>query len=127
MRPLTFFTLLPLVYVATTTDIIDADLATFEQLTTTNDLLLAAFTSNSLEPLGIFHKVFEKAGANLDTPFVKVNCDEEKELCKIYDVNAYPAIRLFKRSEQSGEVVKGQEHEQGVEVVRYRGKKTKNA
>ncbi|KAF2256452.1 hypothetical protein BU26DRAFT_574581 [Trematosphaeria pertusa] len=43
-------------------------------------------------------------------------CDEEKELCGSYDVNAYPAVRLFKKNGGKD-----------VEVTRYRGRRTKRA
>ncbi|KAF2004954.1 hypothetical protein P154DRAFT_414685, partial [Amniculicola lignicola CBS 123094] len=45
-----------------------------------------------------------------------IDCDEEKELCTKYKVNAYPAVRLLKRGNE-GEVIS----------TRYRGKRTRRA
>lgn len=95
----------------------DVTQAGFETLLKDNDLLLAAFSSRTYEFVQPFHKLFEESAASVKTPYVIIDCDEEQELCARYDVNAYPAVRLFKRKDD----------EEEVEVTRYRGKRTKSA
>lgn len=89
----------------------DASRDTFQQLREDNRLVLAAFTSKSVDSELPFHAAFASAAEDSETPFVTIDCAEEAEWCKELDVNAYPAVRLFK----------------GDEMVRYRGKKTSSA
>lgn len=100
---------------ATASLIPDVTQKAFETLLKDNNLLLTSFSSRTFEPVQSFYRTFEEAAENARTPFVTVDCDEEKDLCKEYDVNAYPAVRLFKRGVNE------------VEMTRYRGRRTKKA
>lgn len=94
----------------------DVTRSRFEALLQENDLLLTAFTSRTLESLEPFHDTFTKAAVNVSTPLVTIDCDKETKLCKEQDINAYPTIRLMAKND-------GQE----LDVIRYRGRRTKNA
>jgi len=42
---------------------------------------------------------FEKAAEELkksDIPLAKVDCTEQSDLCKDYEVTAYPTLKIFK-------------------------------
>ncbi|KAF2872395.1 thioredoxin-like domain-containing protein [Massariosphaeria phaeospora] len=58
------------------------------------------------------------------TPFVIVDCEKEVELCKTYDINSYPTLRLF-RKERHGK--DGEDEELYTQVKRYRGRRTAHA
>jgi hypothetical protein len=91
-------------------------------------MLLAAFTTRSFEALHPFHDDFEAAADTLETPFVVVDCEFERDMCQEFDVNAYPAIKLFKRKrkdELDGD--DGDENGEGGDILRYRGRRTKHA
>jgi hypothetical protein len=116
MRPTLILTTVPLLTTATLLQ--DVSKSDFGSLIKEHELLLTLFSSRNYEPVHHFFKVFEHAADSVQTPSIIVNCDEEKELCKEYDINAYPAVRLFKRrSEDNAD----------VEITRYRGKRTKEA
>jgi hypothetical protein len=119
MRPAIIFTFTPLITSATL--IRNPSKNSFKTLLSQNNLLLTAFSSLSYEPTQSFIKVFEQAAETIKTPCVLIDCDKEKELCKEYDVNAYPAVRLFKKGwkENDGD------DETDLEVTRYRGKRTR--
>lgn len=109
----------------------DVKSSEFKSLLEGNELVVAAFTSNALESLRLFDKIFDQTAEALNTPLVRIDCDSEVELCKEYDVNAYPAVRLFKKSMKSGDTTEGagdgETRQSAIEVIRYRGKKTRNA
>ncbi|KAF2262279.1 hypothetical protein CC78DRAFT_569879 [Lojkania enalia] len=67
----------------------------FDQVYRNNVPLVVAFTSKTLKSLEPFHSAFSRASDTVKTPFVAIDCDKEVELCKEYDVNAYPAVRLY--------------------------------
>ncbi|KAF2471662.1 uncharacterized protein BDR25DRAFT_222865 [Lindgomyces ingoldianus] len=90
-----------------------ASKSTFNKLLNENKLVFSAFTSKSIESLSSFNTNFELASEDVKTPFVTVDCGEEIELCKEHDVNAYPAVRLFRNH--------------GNETNRYRGRRTSSA
>jgi hypothetical protein len=92
----------------------------FDRLLMENDLLFVAFTSPTLDLLQPFHAALDQGAVTVTTPFVKINCEEEQELCDEYDVNEYPAIRLFERN------VDRKGNEKAV-WTRYRGRRTKSA
>ena len=78
---------------------------------------LVGFSSRTFEPLQIFHQTMQKLAhdQHVKTKLHLVDCDVKKELCKLYDVNEYPAIRLFKA---------GRCADNGIVMKRYRGRKT---
>lgn len=78
---------------------------------------LVGFSSRTFEPVQIFHQTMQKLAHDqqVKTKLHLVDCDVKKELCKLYDVNEYPAIRLFKA---------GRCADNGIVTRRYRGKKT---
>ncbi|KAF2707090.1 hypothetical protein K504DRAFT_383805 [Pleomassaria siparia CBS 279.74] len=107
----------------------DASKSGFASLLKENELLFATFTSRTTESLYPFHDVFEQAADDVKTPFVMINCEDEWDLCQEYDVNTYPALKLFKRrrNEDDDEIETKHETDHGMEVMRYRGRRTKNA
>lgn len=94
----------------------DVTKAGFETLLKDNELLVVAFSARTFAPVQAFHEAFGEAAESVKTLCVIIDCDEEKELCGSYDVNAYPAVRLFKKNGGKD-----------VEVTRYRGRRTKRA
>jgi hypothetical protein len=92
----------------------------FDRLLTDNDRFFVAFTSPTLDLLQPFHAAFDEGAVTVKTPFVKIDCEKEQELCDEYDVNEYPAIRLFERN------VDGKGSREAV-WTRYRGRRTKTA
>jgi protein disulfide-isomerase A1 len=88
----------------------------FQTLLQKHERLLVSFSSYSLDSVRIFNDLFFNAATNRSTPFVGINCDVEASLCKSYDINAFPTIRLFERNQ-----------EQGMEIIRYRGPRTRKA
>ncbi|KAH7125194.1 hypothetical protein B0J11DRAFT_614619 [Dendryphion nanum] len=103
----------------------------FTTLLHTNDLVLTLFTSPqdpSLQPL---NSIFEFTSLETKIPCAIIDCDIEATLCQNWDVNAYPAIRLFKSqkitvSKDGGDDEGGREEEEEWETqsLRYRGPKT---
>jgi len=100
----------------------------FGTLLTEHRMLLAAFTTRSFEALHPFHDDFEAAADTVETPFVVVDCEFERDMCQEFDVNAYPAIKLFKRKRKE-EIHDDDDNEdgEGGEILRYRGRRTKHA
>jgi protein disulfide-isomerase A1 len=88
----------------------------FQTLLQKHERLLVSFSSYSLDSLSIFNDLFFTAATDRSTPFVGVNCDAEPSLCKSYDINSYPTIRLIERNQK-----------QETEVIRYRGPRTRKA
>ncbi|KAF2801189.1 hypothetical protein K505DRAFT_227211 [Melanomma pulvis-pyrius CBS 109.77] len=107
----------------------DISSAGFGALLSEHEILLAAFTSRTFEALSPFHDIFEQAADTVKTPFVIVDCEQELELCREFDVNAYPAIKLFKRKKDADKDGNESENEngEGGEIIRYRGRKMKHA
>jgi len=95
----------------------DVQQTAFENSLKDNNLVLAAFTSKSLNSLAAFNNVFGRAAEASETPFLNIDCERESNLCKEQDVHTYPAIRLYKRNENGTE----------PEMKRYRGRKTEHA
>ena len=131
MYSLTFLSLLTFFSTFSTARLIHDVTATgFDTLLQENNLLLVTFTSRNFEPLDPFHDILKEAADGMRTPFVMIDCDRVPELCLKYDVNAYPALRLFKKVESNDEnknedAVEDKEYR--TEMTRYRGKKTKGA
>jgi protein disulfide-isomerase A1 len=94
----------------------DPTQADFDNLLQGSSTLLVAFTSQTMETIRSFNNDFGKIAANSSTPFVTINCDTETLLCNKYDINSYPAIRLFDR-----------DHELKMQMSRYRGPRTPKA
>lgn len=118
------FALLPLLSSAEPRQTLKLD--TIERTLKENNLVLVAFTSGTLETLQPFQSVFDEVAKSVKIPCITFDCEEETQLCEEYDINAYPAVRLFKKRETENETGSdGPKME--LEVLRYRGKKTKNA
>jgi protein disulfide-isomerase A1 len=75
--------------------------AQFQTSVQSQDFVLATFYAPNLDPLAGFQKELQQAAASLSSPFVTVDCAEEQELCRTYDVSSYPSLRLFKRGDDS--------------------------
>eukprot|EP00794_Sanderia_malayensis_P012288 gene12288-13553_t len=54
----------------------------------------------------IWKRLSQELQHNKDIQIVKVNCDEEKEICNLNNVNAYPSLIMF---------------HQGMQVIHYQG------
>ncbi|KAF2677269.1 hypothetical protein K458DRAFT_320036 [Lentithecium fluviatile CBS 122367] len=119
MWPTLVFASLPLLTAAALVQ--DASRSNFERLLKQHELVLTAFSSDTYEPVRTFSTIFEQVAEKVQTPSILINCDSENELCKEYDINAYPAIRLFKTRSRTDE------NENETEMTRYRGKRTKEA
>jgi protein disulfide-isomerase A1 len=94
----------------------DPTQADFDGLLQVGSTLLVSFTSQTLESTRPFNSNFAKTAANSSTPFVTIDCDTETSLCSKYDINSYPALRLFDR-----------DHESKMQMSRYRGPRTPKA
>ncbi|KAF2490978.1 hypothetical protein BU16DRAFT_565901 [Lophium mytilinum] len=73
----------------------------FQRMIRENEVVLAAFTSKTVKLTDSFHNEFEQAARVLTSPLVMIDCAQEFNLCREYDVNAYPAVRLFRGSNES--------------------------
>lgn len=90
--------------------------ADFKSILDLNEQVLVSFTSRSLASVALFNDLFHQTSKNASTPFVTIDCDKTHPLCLSHDINSYPTIRHFKRSEN------------GVsEQTRYRGPRTPRA
>lgn len=116
MRPTAILANLPFVAARLVNDVTKSE---FGSLFGQNQLALVAFSSRTYEAVQPFLTTLEEVAKVVHIPTYMVNCDEEKELCKEYDVNAYPTLRLFKKvdTNENGQLV----------VTRYRGKRTPKA
>jgi hypothetical protein len=81
-----------------------------------NERLLVSFTSQSLDSVIAFNNIFIQSAENSSTPLVSINCDTESSLCAEHDINAYPTVRLFERSQEAE-----------IRTTRYRGPRTPKA
>jgi protein disulfide-isomerase A1 len=90
----------------------------FNNLLDVNGILFVSFTSRTLESVGSFNNDFAKAAAGSSILSLAIDCDTETSLCSEYDINSYPAIRLFERDYRHG---------QKLETTRYRGPRTPKA
>jgi protein disulfide-isomerase A1 len=117
MRPAFVLAAMPLV--ATSILLRDVTKPEFQDFLKQNKLVLTAFSSPDYEPVQPFVKIFEHVAHTMQTPSILINCDKEKELCKDYDINSYPAIRMLSRSDDPDDP---QSH-----IMRYRGKRTEQA
>ncbi|KAF2117642.1 thioredoxin-like domain-containing protein [Lophiotrema nucula] len=93
----------------------------FDQLLSLKRSFLVAFSSSTFDASDSagFQTIFSQTAGSVETPFVSIDCEEETDLCRQYDVNAYPAVRLFHPSED--------EESEEIVVERYRGRRTKDA
>lgn len=89
----------------------DATHDSLTKLRESHHLVLTAFVSKSLDFLKDFNHHFKTTAEAVRSPLVTVDCDKETKLCEDYDINAFPAVRLFK----------------GNETTRYRGRRTSSA
>jgi lipopolysaccharide export LptBFGC system permease protein LptF len=63
------------------------------------------------------------------TPIVSIDCsqqDADDDLCKRYDINAYPTIRLFRKGESEEKNHDGHTRNNST-WTRYRGARTASA
>ncbi|GAD91615.1 protein disulfide-isomerase precursor [Paecilomyces variotii No. 5] len=65
-----------------------------------------------LPPSNALLPELSQAASTLTAPLVTIDCTEETALCKKYDINAYPTIRLFRGLEEN---------------IRYRGPRAADA
>ncbi|CAG9464669.1 unnamed protein product [Pedinophyceae sp. YPF-701] len=69
--------------------------------------------------------LFQRHGADNDVRFARVDCTASQDLCKKYQIQAYPAIRVFtKGSDESAAFVDGKGHHAHVA---YQGDRTVDA
>jgi protein disulfide-isomerase A1 len=57
------------------------------------------------------NQVFDESATKLSTAFITIDCDIGISLCKKYDVNSFPTLRLLERTKQDEE----------IKTIRYRG------
>jgi hypothetical protein len=57
------------------------------------------------------NQVFDESATKLSTAFITIDCDIGISLCKKYDVNSFPTLRLLERTKQGEE----------MKTTRYRG------
>jgi protein disulfide-isomerase A1 len=117
MRPTSVLAAMPLMTKANL--LRDISRSDFHDFLKQNKLVLTAFSSPNYEPIQPFVKIFEQVAQSIETPSISTNCDDEKELCKEYDINSYPAIRIFSRNSAVDDA--------DPEITRYRGKRTEKA
>ena len=69
----------------------------FEQVVTTNPMVIVDYWSRWFGPCRGFAPVFEKvAEANPDVVFAKVNTDEEQEIAAHFQIRSIPTLMVFK-------------------------------
>jgi hypothetical protein len=86
--------------------------------------LLLVFASRTSESTHNYYDFLEKLHVEqrLHTRVIMVDCDIDVSICRQYDVNEYPAIRLYVR-ERTADRYKDKD---GT-LIRYRGRKTEHA
>ncbi|KAK7190821.1 protein disulfide isomerase [Paraphaeosphaeria sporulosa] len=84
-------------------------------------LVFASRTSESVQDYYGFLENLHK-DRPLQTRVIMIDCDIEVNLCRQYDVNEYPAIRLFQRGKAEDRFT-GEE----ATLIRYRGRRTEHA
>ncbi len=69
----------------------------FEQVVTTNPMVIVDYWAPWCGPCRGFAPVFEKvAEANPDVVFAKVNTDEEQEIAAHFQIRSIPTLMVFK-------------------------------
>lgn len=99
----------------------DITQAEFSKQIQSNERILAAFTSQSTDAkIASFNTLFASTAANLTTPFLRIDCHAETQLCIEQDINILPTIRYFSHKNKEKESSE-------PEMTRYRGPRTAHA
>lgn len=75
---------------------------TFKDFVKEHDLVLAEFYAPWCGHCKALSPKYEEAATELKSkniPLVKVDCTEEEELCRDYDVDGYPTLKVFRGAE----------------------------
>jgi protein disulfide-isomerase A1 len=75
---------------------------TFKDFVKEHDLVLAEFYAPWCGHCKALAPKYEEAATELKSkniPLVKVDCTEEEELCRDYDVDGYPTLKVFRGAE----------------------------
>lgn len=85
---------------------------------------LLCFTSRTFDSVHNHYDILEKLQTDqqLHTRIMMIDCDVDINLCRQYDVNEYPAIRLLVKSKAKDEL-----ESEEISLKRYRGRKTERA
>lgn len=89
-----------------------------------NRRALLILTSRTFESDRHFYGSLERLHQDqqLQTKVIMIDCDVEVKICRQFDVNEYPAIRLYQRGKAEEGLI-GEE----TTLIRYRGRRTEHA
>jgi protein disulfide-isomerase A1 len=81
------------------TNVITLKTDTFDEFVKEHPLVLAEFYAPWCGHCKALAPKYEEAATELkakDIPLVKVDCTEEEELCRTYEVDGYPTLKVFR-------------------------------
>lgn len=85
-------------------DVVSLTKGTFNNFVKEHDLVLAEFFAPWCGHCKALAPNYEEAAAELkgkNIPLVKVDCMAEEELCRDYDVEGYPTMKIFRGPESA--------------------------
>jgi protein disulfide-isomerase A1 len=91
----------------------------FQEIIQKHDIVFVSFTSPRLDSIASLNQVFEQSATDLSTPFITIDCDIGISLCKKYDINSFPTMRLLERYPDR--------EDKEMKTTRYRGPRSVQA
>lgn len=80
--------------------VVHANTQSFEQIASTNEIVVVDFWATWCGPCRSFGPIFEKVSEKFsDIPFVKVDIDESAEIATAAQIQAVPTVMVIKRGE----------------------------